>query len=390
MRQLFRLQNVSTKRRDKINSDEEERMRQGYEIITGMRFAEQSERPAYRVAKIVKGEDVLAKLTYGHSATLWRINLGWRRRKNKDRYGFVLDVERGYWAKNEVTEEENNQDDPLSPRTAWVIPYVEDRRNALLFEPTQKISASAMASLQSALKSAIQVQFQLEDNELAVEPLPNADDRRLILLYESAEGGAGVLRRLLDDSQAFALVAQEALRLCHFDPETGADLRRAPRAREDCEAACYDCLMNYYNQRDHALLDRQGIRDILMQLTQAQVLVSPVGLSRGDHLQQLLRLTDSDLERQWLKYLEGHAYHLPSHAQTLIEACSTRPDFIYQEHQAAIYIDGPHHKYPERQARDKAQTECMENQGYTVIRFGLEDDWDKIVAQFPYVFGRTQ
>ena len=29
---LFRLQNVSTRRRDKINSDEEERQRQGYEI----------------------------------------------------------------------------------------------------------------------------------------------------------------------------------------------------------------------------------------------------------------------------------------------------------------------------------------------------------------------
>ena len=34
LRNLFRLQNVATKRRDKINSDEEERMRLGYEIIT--------------------------------------------------------------------------------------------------------------------------------------------------------------------------------------------------------------------------------------------------------------------------------------------------------------------------------------------------------------------
>ena len=55
-----------------------------------------------------------------------------------------------------------------------------------------------MASLQAALKHAIQVQYQLEDDELAAEPLPSADDRHLILLYESAEGGAGVLRQLLD------------------------------------------------------------------------------------------------------------------------------------------------------------------------------------------------
>ena len=57
-------------------------------------------------------------------------------------------------------------------------------------------------------------------------------ERRLILLYEAAEGGAGVLRRLLDDPDAMRDVAQEALRLCHFDPETGDDLHHGPRAQE--------------------------------------------------------------------------------------------------------------------------------------------------------------
>jgi len=387
LRQLFRLQNVSTKRRDKINSDEEERMRQGYEIITAVRFAAQSERPSYRVATIAKGDDVLARLTYGHSATLWRINLGWRRRKNKEQYGFMLDVERGYWARSD--QEDDEQADPLSAKTERVIPYVEDRRNALLLEPGQKLGASAMASLQAALKSAIQVQYQLEDNELAVEPLPRADDRRVILFYEAAEGGAGVLRRLMDDPQAFPNVAREALELCHFDPNTGGDRRRAERAREDCEAACYDCLMNYYNQRDHRLLDRKPIRDLMMEFTAACVIAAPAELARAEHLQRLMRLTDSELERKWLRYLDERGHHLPSKAQTLIEACSTRPDFLYAEHHAAIYVDGPHHEYPERQARDTAQTECMEDRGYMVIRFGLEDDWGNIMAQFASVFGRA-
>src|SRR5262249_54235828 len=35
---LFRLQNVVTKRRDRINSDEEERQRQGYDIQSAIRF----------------------------------------------------------------------------------------------------------------------------------------------------------------------------------------------------------------------------------------------------------------------------------------------------------------------------------------------------------------
>src|SRR5690606_4982990 len=35
---LMRMQNVTTKRRDRINSDEEERTRMGYELRTGVRF----------------------------------------------------------------------------------------------------------------------------------------------------------------------------------------------------------------------------------------------------------------------------------------------------------------------------------------------------------------
>ena len=154
-----------------------------------------------------------------------------------------------------------------------------------------------MASLQPALKNAIQVLYQVEDNELAAEPLPNEDERRLILLYESAEGGAGVLRQLLDAPDALAQVAAKALELCHFDA-AGNDLGRAPGAKEDCEAACYDCLMSYTNQRDHELLDRQLIRETLLALAASRVVASPGALSRGEHLARLKALCDSDLERE--------------------------------------------------------------------------------------------
>lgn len=386
---LFRLRNVATQRHDRINCDEEERLRLGYEIVTGVRFPEYRGNLSFRTATVEREGNQLAQLIYGHAATLWRINLGWTRRSNKNQYGFILDMERGYWARNEqVVEEEPT--DPLSPRTARVIPYVEDRRNCLLFELDEMLDASAMASLQAALKNAIQVRYQLEDNELAAEPLPNRDNRRLILFYESAEGGAGVLRRLLDDPQAFSEVTKEALQLCHFDPKTGKDLRRAPRARENCEAACYDCLMNYTNQRDHALLDRQAIRELLMQFTEASIAASPAQTPRPAHLTQLMNLAESDLERRWLRYLEEHNYRLPSKAQAFIEACQTRPDFLYDDYYTAIYVDGPHHDFPERRQRDVANILCMEDNGYTVIRFGHDDDWDEIISQYPYIFGREQ
>jgi hypothetical protein len=44
-----------------------------------------------------------------------------------------------------------------------------------------------MASLQAALKVAIQNEYQLEENEIEAEPLPSSDERRVILFYEAAE-----------------------------------------------------------------------------------------------------------------------------------------------------------------------------------------------------------
>jgi len=128
LRQLFRLHNVSTVRRDRINSDEEERQRLGYELRTGVRFAGRDGELSARTATLRADGRDLATLTYGNAATLWRINLGWTRRKNKDQLGFVLDTERGLWAK---TEQETTTDpqDPLSNSTSRVIPYVEGTRN---------------------------------------------------------------------------------------------------------------------------------------------------------------------------------------------------------------------------------------------------------------------
>lgn len=387
LRDLLRLQNVATRRKDKINCDEEERLRLGYEIRTGIRFAETGA-STRTTARLMVGGEPAAALTYGRAATIWRINLGWRQRSNRTQYGFVLDIERGYWQKGEQEGKELDPDDPMSHRVQRVIPFVEDRRNCLLVEPTDTLEPDQLLSLEAALKNAIQVAFQLEESELATELLPNSTEPRLILFYESAEGGAGVLRRLLDDPSAFARVAKQALDICHFDPETGEDRRRAERATEDCEAACYDCLMSYTNQPFHGRLDRQRIRDVLLRWAGSRAELSPGGRTREEHLAELRRLAGSDLERQWLVALDRGVLRLPSHAQHHIAGCRTTPDFFYAEQQTAVYIDGPPHDFPDRQRRDADQTEAMEDAGYTVIRFHHQADWAATLARYPHLFGR--
>lgn len=385
IRQLFRLENVVTKRRDQINCDEEERLRLGYEIITAVRFPERGGQPSYRIAQVKRGDQDIASLFFGNAATLWRINLGWTRRRDRDQQGFLLDIEHGYWRRHQADLEDD--DDPMTQRIARVIPFVEDRKNCLIVEFPRNFDDRIMATLQAAIKNAIQACYELESSELAAEPLPNRDNRRAILLYEAAEGGAGVLRRVVDNRSAVSLIARTALELCHFNPDTGEDLRRAPTAKENCEAACYDCLMSYSNQVDHQLLDRQLIRDLLMDLSLCNVETSPAPRPRAAHLQSLINLSGSQLERAWLKLLDDRNLRLPSHAQSLVEECRTRPDFLYKEQKVAVYVDGPPHDFPDRQERDRQQTNCMEDLGWTVIRFSHRDNWESIVEGYPSVFG---
>ena len=114
-------------------------------------------------------------------------------------------------------------------------------------------------------------------------------------------------------------------------------------------------------------------------------LLSPVESSHQDHLQALLNGCESGLERDWLRFLDERNLRLPPKAQPYLEAFKTRPDFVYDR--VAVYVDGPHHEYPDRHQRDREQTEVLEDAGWMVIRFGLKDDWEKIVSQYKSVFG---
>ena len=275
----------------------------------------------------------------------------------------------------------------MSPKTVRVIPYVEDTKNCLILEPLERYSREVMATLQAAFKQAIQLEYQLEERELYAEPLPDYTNRKEILFFESSEGGAGVLRQLVDDRNAFGNLVRRALEVCHYDPNTGMDLGRSEFSREDCEAACYDCLLSYTNQQDHRLIDRKSIKTILYGLLNANVELSPVKESRANHMERLKRRCDSNLELTWLEFLDTHVLNLPTDAQKLIEEAHTRPDFLYSNHLLAIYIDGPPHDYPDRQERDKEQEITLFNLGYSVLRFHHADDWEGVVKRFPNVFG---
>src|SRR5258708_6149368 len=289
---LYRIENVETTAQERISVNEEERQRQGYELQTTYRFMPGPGGLLERhdsEAALTDKSDPVARLAYSPSARIWRINKGWRRRKDKKQLGFIINPINGRWSKQDNPDEATDTDetpeqvDKKEP-TQRIVPFVEDHRNILILTPTKELTDSAMATLQAALKRGITQTFQIEESELVVEPLPDSKCRKSILFYEAAEGGAGVLSRLAQSPEQLAVVAPPALEIIHFDlsqlsgPFDAAALaaveRRRPTGERSCQAGCYPRLLSYYKQPEHEHIHHGGpaVQELPVQLAHATVL----------------------------------------------------------------------------------------------------------------------
>jgi len=389
---LYRVENVSTRRATRITSDEEERVRQGYEMLTTLQYAEES-----CVMQVVKTRfDLdgapLVTAHYGPAATVWRMNLGWKRRKEKSIYGFNIDTNTGIWSKDSQAPEDDDSHE-TGQTVQRIVPFVEDRRNILVLYPVQTLEEDAMVTLQYMLKRGIEAEFQLEESELAVEPLPRRDQRNAILFYESAEGGAGVLTRIANDPTALRRVAVRALRVAHYEPRQGAwAADQLLDTDKTCEAGCYRCLLSYSNQMDHRIIQRKNevVLDLLCRMTRAEAKRGTAGRSADEQYAELYRLSGSSLEKAWLETVRKNAYRLPDKAQFSMSEFKVRPDFGYGgDSPALVFIDGPQHETDHQYQIDEAKNRALRDAGYEVIRFPKEQAaWPAIFGQFPDVFGK--
>lgn len=264
---LFDMTTALTQRVDRITCEEEERLREGFVVTSHYQFSHGNGGLRRADAEADLGDTAPLQLQYGPAATMWRINHGWRRAKQE---GFALDLRKGLWGRQPAGDDLGETED-ISGSTVrtGIRLVVHDTRNILLFVPPPAVSSDPelLVSLQHALQQGIEAAFQLEEQELGSEVL-GTGPRARIIYWEAAEGGAGVLRRLVEESGALARVAREALAICHFDPATGAELDDQVG---ECVRACYRCLLSYGNQPSHALLNRRAIRDLLMATARAEV-----------------------------------------------------------------------------------------------------------------------
>lgn len=274
-RDLHRIDNVGTRAIERITANDEERQRQGFDILTTFEFLSAKD---VKRRQLVDAEGELLAADFAPAALVRRINRGLRRRKDPAEIGFTIDPRTGYW----IGDEEPNTAKKTGPARLRqrITPVVEDQKNALLIrlpqtwlESLDDESNAVVTTIQHALLRGLEQHYQLEEGEVMVEPTPGRENRMALLFYEAAEGGAGALSRMVETDAEIRAVAAKALELLHFAPESIAGAIAGQGELQDsdgcrCVAGCYRCLLSYYNQPDQAIIDRRlkGVREFLVRL----------------------------------------------------------------------------------------------------------------------------
>jgi len=304
----LRIDNVEAAPAERITANDEERIRQGFDIQTVYSWPRQNGKLKTSKAEFTCEDQVILTLQYANSAEISRINKGLRRRKDETILGFYIDPRTGRWERT-PDEDPGGDNDPEIIRPVRIVPIVRDRKNALVlrFANPQEYALETLATVQQAILRGIEIVYQLEEGEIQGEPLPTRDNRRALLLFEATEGGAGVLGRLIAEPDAIGKVAREALALMHFDNMDEAISNGDPGLLTDTEEACvrgcYRCLLSYYNQPEHERINRRD----------AGAMQFLICLARGELKPEILA-DDSLQENGWITVFAKSGIPMPDKA----------------------------------------------------------------------------
>ena len=398
----YRIENVATHPAEHITANDEERQRQGFELQTTFQWAIREQEIDVRLASASDSTGEIAHLAYGPGATITRLNKGLRRRADKKILGFRIDPVSGYWARNEEEEADEPALDPTAAPRQWIVPSVQDRKNALLFRPAgNSLSEITLTTVQHAILRGIEAVFQLEEGEMLAEPMPTREVRNGFLLYEATEGGAGVLTRLVSQEKGLAAVARRGLQIMHLAvgddslPDSPSDLSDQPEAA--CVAACYRCLMSYYNQPDHESIDRrdEDARAMLLRLAHARTVPRTVGShpgevihgkvaasgSLGGSIEATATVTDANLavsvQSRW--HEEATRRGIPAPDPKPIVAGDRSVRCVWRRHYVAALID----------EADQLALRPLEDRGFEVIQFEDRTGWRAAFARLASALGQA-
>lgn len=361
--------------RGNITSDEEERLREGYEIDSYYEMTGGETRFAF-------GSDDDSHLTYEGSARIVALNGGLRR---SDVDGFWLCTKCNQWLLSEdaVGRHTDPEDQRYCRNNAdaddilgGIELYTDGRHDTVTVttpvpEDTDDVEGF-YTTLKEALYQGLLVAFDLDAGELDAFLKPTVDGRGAytIVFYETGEGGVGALSALVDTAR-FRQVIEEAKTIIHEDSPTG------------CESACYECLMTFYNQREHQLLDRTLIQSWLDEMTDLGLEERMESRGPEGDFDTLFEQCESSFEEEVLEAIHDRDYRLPSDAQKVIYDGNepvAEADFYYElePQPVLVFVDGTPHEMEHIILDDQKKRRRLRRMGYRILGITDIDDVESI------------
>ena len=357
-------------RRLRITSDEEERMRLGYQTSTHYEASDKTQE-----YDITTNNDLSLRIKYEHNGRIIHLNKGTNRNQDDGQdTGFVLCSACNRWlfGDDRIEQHIDPESNSHCPKNAQEEDII---RGIILFTvgthdvatikipPPNNLKPSQTQpyylTLQEALLQGMQIALNLDESEVDGFITQETTDpsRYDIILYETAGGGTGAIKALTTTS-GFTNVIEKTRELLHeHDQQAG------------CNKACYECLLNYYNQRDHEKLDRNLILPTLKLLENAKTNHAPPA-NQKQRLEELLKACDSELERNVLQRIADEGLPLPDEAQHIIydkDVRIAKPDFYYKQQNVALFVDGPAHEEDYVRKDDEEKRKKIRALGYRVF-----------------------
>ena len=366
-------------RRASITADEEERQRRGYEIT--LHYQPGGRTTSYTIQS--NGETRF-RLEHEHEGQVMMVNRGLREIDNEPQ-GFTICRRCFAWLLSPEAERKHISTTGARgecPQNAHVedlggVWLTHQLQSDLLFFDVPLVEGIDgnvfYTTLLHTLQRALMIAFQMDESEIDGFLLPNPanPDHQRIVLFETSLGGSGVLASLCETGRLTTLFTRAKELLHENDPEGG------------CERACYDCLLSFYNQRDHHLMDRLPVLSWMQSFGELDIQSEQADFA--ERFNPLYAACQSGLERDILQAFADRGIRLPDSGQYIINdpnGCPLAIADFYYDPRIIVFVDGSPHYLDYVQAGDDRKRRRLMSLGYRVVAIrgdAIEEDLQALI-----------
>ncbi len=365
----------------RITCDEENRKIRGYDIV--MNYKHNSSN--INKYEIKNGDEINGVMTYEHNGKIFIVNRGIivksRTTNEKSLQSFNYCSMCNKWLyQSAVADHYEN-----CPKKAgaqiniyedlWL--FIEGNQDVVSFKflLVEDVDAvSYYTTLKETILQSIMLTYNLDESDINgfINPIPGKKEHSIVI-FETEEGGTGVLKSLLNTSTTqFEKFIENMLLILHIKSIEPYD-----ETMDACITACYNCLLRFRNQFEHKFLRRKLIIPLMKKIDNAVLcsIEEKKDESSSEHLTRLKEKCDSKLEKDVLDAIVKLKLPLPDEAQ---ETCFiegepiTKADFFYTPNKY-IFVDGPPHDPENIREEDKRKREKLESKSLVVIELDFID-----------------